>query len=397
MNFDMKNFLRALSLALDLAEIDYFKVNLNHSRRTAYISMMIARNLNLSEEKQCDLFALSILHDNGVSISAIKNFGKEFETMPGHCIEGEKKLEKFPLITKPKNVITYHHENFDGTGIFKLGGSDIPFFSQIIHIADSLDTEFNLDKIPFTERKTVRKYLLDNSNKMFNPLLVEALLDIIMKDRFWSDLAFYNIDEILERITPPITYYDYNWDEIIELTEVFMEIIDSKSKFTYSHSRGITDKIGIMSSYYNLCYEKKKKLQIAANLHDLGKLYVPNEILDKPGALDEHEFHEIRQHTYFTKLALEKISGFEDIANWAANHHEKLNGLGYPERLKANELDFESRLLGIIDIYQALTEDRPYRKGLEHTEVVGIMNKMVSGGFIDGDIVGGVAKVMKEQ
>jgi len=356
MLFDIKKCLQAFSLALDLAELDYFKVNLNHSRRTAYICMMLANQLKLDNNDKSDLYALSILHDNGVALSAIKKVGKNYELMPNHCLEGEKNIRKLPLFTKQKNVIKYHHENYDGTGIFKIAKDEIPLFSQIIHLADSLDTQYTLDKINFKNRKDIENFVKENSNKKFNPMLVNEIIEVMKKERFWADLCFYNIDEVLNRVVPNIKRL-HSWEDIIRISDVFMEIIDSKSKFTHSHSTGVSDKIEIMSLYYNFDSEKRKKLKIAANLHDLGKLYVPNEILDKPDKLDDFEFHEVRQHTYYTRLALDKIPGFEDITNWAANHHEKLNGNGYPEGFTEKELDFESRLMGGVDIYQALTEE----------------------------------------
>ena len=202
--------------------------------------------------------------------------------------------------------------------------------------------------------------------------------------------------EILGRISPEIIY-NYSWKDIVPISQTFMNIIDSKSKFTYRHSEGISNKIDMMSQYYQFETDKRQKLHIAANLHDLGKLYIPNAILEKPGNLERSEFNEIKKHSYFTKLALDKIPGFEDISKWAANHHEKLNGSGYPENLTEKELDFESRLMGIIDIYQALIEDRPYRQGLSHKKAMKIIYEMARGGFIDNQIAEDVDQVIGER
>lgn len=198
---------------------------------------------------------------------------------------------------------------------------------------------------------------------------------------------------MLERIAPQIIY-EYSWKDLIPISDTFMKIIDSKSKFTYNHSHGITEKIQSMSDFYGFNTEKKLKLHIAANLHDLGKLYIPNSILEKPDKLDSFEFSEIKKHVYFTKLVLDKISGFEDISSWASNHHEKLNGSGYPENLTGKELDFESRLMGVIDICQALTEERPYRKGLTQRETTKIIRDMANSGLIDKQITIDVSNVL---
>ncbi len=381
----MSTCLESFSLALDFAEMDYFKVNMNHSRRVTYIALNIGRAMGLSEDDQKDLYALSLLHDNGLTLSGLKLRGREFESISDHCMEGERNILSIPLTKPRENVIKYHHENYDGTGFYGISGEDIPLFSQIIHLSDSLDTKFNLTKLGFQRREDVKEHVMRKRKKFFSPIVADALLSFLHKERFWADLLFYNIVEVLNRIAPQIVY-EYSWEDIFPISETFMKIIDSKSKFTYRHSRGITEKIGLMSTFYNFASGKKMKLHIAANLHDLGKLYIPNSILEKPDKLDSFEFSEIKKHTYFTKLALDKIPGFEDITGWAANHHEKLNGRGYPESLTAEDLDFESRLMGVVDIYQALTEDRPYREGSTHREAVKILYDMARGGFIDKQI-----------
>ncbi len=395
MNFNMSKCLEAFSLVLDFAEMDYFKINLNHSRRVAYISLNIAKAIGLSEDNQKDLFALSLLHDSGFTLSGLKlkpGF-KMFELMPDHCIEGEKVISYLPFLMSRKDVIKYHHENHNGSGFFGISGDDIPFLSQIIHLADFLDINFNLAQLDSQKRVEAKHYVVRGKNKLFSPDVVDAFMSFAHKERFWADLLFYNIIEVLERIAPQIIY-EYSWKDLIPISETFMKIIDSKSKFTYRHSRGITEMIEIMSDFYGFNTEKKLKLHITANLHDLGKLYIPNSILEKPDKLGSVELSEIRKHSYFTKLVLDKISGFKDISSWASNHHEKLNGKGYPESLTGEELDFESRLMGVIDICQALTEERPYRKGLTQREVIKIISDMANGGLIDKQITIDVGNVL---
>jgi HD-GYP domain-containing protein (c-di-GMP phosphodiesterase class II) len=396
MKFNMTKCLECFSLALDFAEVNYIHVNPNHSRRVAYIALNMAKVMGFSEDDIKDLFALSLLHDNGLTLAGLRQ--KEYELIPEHCLEGEINISHLPLIKRREDVIKYHHENHDGTGIFMVGGDDVPLFSQLIHLPDVLDTTFDLQRIDLDKKKEIIKFVKDNKGTLFSPAVADVFLSLADKERLWADLFFCNATEALNRIVPQITY-EYTWEDIFPISETFMKIIDSKSKFTYRHSLGITQKVEVMADYYNLDPEKKKKLHIAANLHDLGKLYVANVILEKPAPLDEYEYHEVKKHSYFTRLALDKIPGFEDISRWAGNHHEKLNGKGYPESLSDTEIDFESRLVAVIDIYQALTEDRPYRLGVPHKETMEIINDMAYGGYLDkkiahdvDDIIGGKAK-----
>lgn len=392
MKFNFTEFVKSISFVLDLSEIDYFKINLNHSRRVAYISYIIGYNLNLDKDDMDDLFVLSLLHDNGVTISAVKTHKLLYEMMPQHCITGENVVNKLPLKKERKDVILYHHEAYNGTGLFKKHNEEIPLLSKIIYFADKLDTTFCFEKLNIFDRKTIKLFIEDNKNKLFDPIIVDAFLECFECERMWSDLKFYNKEKIIDRIAPEIIY-EKSWNEIKNLSEVFIDIIDSKSKFTSNHTRGVAKNVEKLCKYYNFSEEKINKMIIAAYLHDIGKLYIPSEILDKPDSLDEFEFHEIKQHVYFTKLVLETIPGFEDITNWAANHHEKLNGKGYPECLTGDQLDFESRIMAICDIFQALTEDRPYRKGMSIDEAYKIMKNMADNGYIDKDIMNDMFKL----
>lgn len=129
-----------------------------------------------------------------------------------------------------------------------------------------------------------------------------------------------------------------------------------------------------------------------ANLDPKGRnLGIKNLILDKPGQLTEDEFSVIKEHPATAKECLVQVQGFDEISEWAYNHHEKLNGTGYPRGLRAEELDFNSRLLACLDIYQAMGEDRPYRKEMEHDEMIMVLRQMAQNGLIDAKITEDIA------
>ena len=142
-----------------------------------------------------------------------------------------------------------------------------------------------------------------------------------------------------------------------------------------------------MAKYYCFDTTTKYKLLIATDLHDIGKLAISNKILDKSGPLTYLEYEEIKKHPIISKHCLKGLNGFEEIATWIGNHHEKLDGSGYPENLTGNSLDFNSRLIACLDIYQALREKRPYRKAMSHLDTIKILFEMVNTGKLDGKIV----------
>lgn len=389
MRFSLNQYLIAVSLALDFVEIDIRGESTNHAKRVAYISLRVAERMGFKNEDLYDIVSFAILHDNGIcEASSLNNEELKIE----HCIIGENNIINYPFLRRRVNIIKYHHEAYDGSGFFGIKGSEIPLISQIIFFADYLENRFKLDKIDANTKREVYDFVEKMSGKIFNPEICNIFLDVFNNASFILDLKDSFIDFALKSHINKF-YLDLSLEEILKVTDIFSKIIDSKSKFTRRHSKGIAEKVAIMADYYKYDKEQRLKLIIAANLHDLGKLAIPNNILDNPEKLTWDEFYIIKSHTYYTRVALAQIDGFEEITEWASNHHEKLNGEGYPYGKKGEELDFNSRLMGCIDIYQALTEERPYRKALSHEKALKIMSSMSQNGYIDKRIVEDIDKV----
>lgn len=398
---NVNELLISLSKTLDFAEREVLPTHSNHGTRVAYISARIARKTGFSDRDLFDLISYALLHDNGVmaSIRNARDSRQEpganlqsaplfnsadgfsiVEASPDHCVEGEKNLANFPFIRKKDNVILYHHENYDGSGFFGVSGNNIPLYSRIIHLADSMSVWYSsgmgTDMIMDAIVRNVR---------LFDPDLCEAALELSSNVEFWLDQKDLFVQGALVSMLPKVSR-EFDYKQIRTISQMFSRIIDAKSPFTGSHSRGISDKAGFICQYYEYDEKTYWKMRIAADLHDLGKLVVPGSILDKPGKLCRDEFHVIQSHPYYTRRILERIDGFGDITEWASNHHEKLNGTGYPYGLDSRKLDFNSRILACVDIYQALTEDRPYRKAMEHRQAIDIMTDMVRHGLIEASV-----------
>jgi HD-GYP domain-containing protein (c-di-GMP phosphodiesterase class II) len=392
--FELSKCLKAFSMMMDYAEMEYMGVHTNHSKRVAYISLCLGRTLGLSDRELNDLYIASILHDSGLTAGGLLRGTARYadrDIVYTHCVEGERNLASFPTMGTRGNVILHHHEEWNGSGPFGIRGEEIPFFSRLIHLADAVDVEFDLYHLPAEGRDRVRRFAEGERDVRFSREAADAFLAHSDTDRFWMDLSHVSISDVLTRVAPDRST-EVTWEEMHSISEIMMHIIDSKSEFTYRHSRGIGERTAAMCDYYVLSPERKRKLSIAAHLHDIGKLCIPNAILSKPGPLNAEEFETVKRHAYFTKLDLGLIPGLEEIARWAGNHHEKLNGAGYPERLKGDELEFESRLLGVVDVYQALTEDRPYRPGMPRAEALSILRGMADRGFLDSGIVSDVGR-----
>lgn len=376
--------LNSLSYALDAAENRYF----NHSRRTAYIAYKIAREMELDERDIADTYFISLIHDIGMagylSKYSVSHIHMDFNLRKQHCQIGYEIIEKLPHISKKKDYLLYHHEEYDGTGPYGLKGEEIPLVAQIIHIADFFELFYfrqERDVKKLNDIDKVHKWLDKYRNKMFSNRVCDGLLYALKKDKFWFDLMNGNIGIVLQFIEP-------NRDILIDIkdlrkiSEAFSIIIDLKSKFTYNHSQGISNITSKFASFLGYNPLMIEKLTIAADLHDIGKFVVPVSLIEKPGKLTAEEFLIMKSHVYYTKLILKQIDGIEDIAEWAGNHHERLNGTGYPEKLDERTLTKEDQIIAIADVFQALTEDRPYRKGMDTKEALNILDSMTQKGEI---------------
>jgi len=136
----------------------------------------------------------------------------------------------------------------------------------------------------------------------------------------------------------------------------------------------------------NINDEKIKRIRISGYLHDIGKVALSSKILLKKDKLTRKETEYIKVHPFKTFLTLKNSIPFEDIIIWSSYHHEKLNGKGYPFRLKGNEIPIEARIVATADIYSALLEDRPYRKGVSEKMAINYMRRLAREGYIDKDI-----------
>ncbi|MBF0447857.1 MAG: HD domain-containing protein [Magnetococcales bacterium] len=395
MQFNLNRYLLGLSFAIDCVESELLGVTSNHGKRVAYVSMRLASAMGFSDKAIFDIAALAILHDNGLAEERLTHTDRDtdrlyqVEDLPAHCLIGEGNVSAFPFQCAESGVISYHHENWDGSGFFGLQGDAIPLMAQIIGLADYTDLKCRFQTPDPANWVKIDDFVNQRRGRVFSADLVDVFRQVSQSPAFWYDLRDPFIQAALDRTMPEMTT-DISWEQVLEVSRVFSRIIDSKSRFTLSHSSGLEEKAGHMVDHFNMDDEERLKLRIAASLHDVGKLAIPNAILDKPGKLTDEERGTVNIHTYYTRLCLEQIPGFEQITEWAANHHEKLDGGGYPLGLGKGELDFNARLLTVLDIYQALTEERPYRKSLSHARSMEIIGKIRDNGEVDAEIVGEV-------
>lgn len=387
--------LYALSYALDCIETELLNVKTDHGKWVAYMSVLMGKEMGMSNFELLDLAACATLHDNALTQYILEErLGKGHPGkthLENHCSLGEKNLKDFPFHTNMSGTILYHHENADGSGYFGKKVDETPVTAQLIHLADALDVKMHLQDISAQKYQKALDYLQDKEGILFSSQVVTCFCKAFPLERYLS-VKDSSIDTMLEMEIPEQAE-EINFEDIKKMMDLFGKIVDYKSPFTRNHSEQIARKTWIMADFYHYSQTQKERLYIAGALHDIGKMAVNNDVLEKPDKLSEQEFAKMKNHAWYTHYILSKIKGFEDITKWASNHHEKLNGKGYPFGLNASELDQKDRLLACIDIYQALSEDRPYKPGMTHKKCMEIMNNMVESGFIDAQITADINQV----
>ena len=155
---------------------------------------------------------------------------------------------------------------------------------------------------------------------------------------------------------------------------VFLSRIREKDTYLMEHSLNVGMLLANFGRFLKLSRQTIKELLVGGLLHDTGKIMVPDEILHKPGRLTADEFSIMKRHVEYSMQFLDKSEGISKIMRIvAANHHERLDGLGYPRGLKGLELCLASRMSTIVDVFDALTADRCYKKGMQATQAFRIL------------------------
>ena len=258
--------------------------------------------------------------------------------------------------------------------------------SHLIHLADRVAVLINRNKPIFEQVLDVREKINAYAGATFVPEMVEAFLEMSRKEVFWLDFVNRDLNKVLRKKSR-LPSVSLNIDDLVEMSKFYALIIDTRSRFTATHSSGVAATAEKLALLAGLDEGQGKKVRIAGYLHDIGKLAVPDAILEKKGSLDLHEWRTVRAHSYYTHQILDTVEGMQDIATWASQHHENLDGEGYPFRHKGAELPLESRILAVADVFTALAEDRPYRPGMEDGKVLEIMHEMVEDGKLDREVV----------
>nr|WP_321398282.1 response regulator [uncultured Desulfobacter sp.] len=157
--------------------------------------------------------------------------------------------------------------------------------------------------------------------------------------------------------------------------------LEARDKYTSGHSESVTRLSIAIGRELGFSDMELNRLQIAASLHDLGKIGVRDNVLLKPGKLTQDEFEHIQTHTIVVQDILKPLPGMEDVLIAASSHHERWDGTGYPNGLKGDDIPLIGRIIAVADVFDALTSDRPYRDGMPMDEALQIISEGIESHF----------------
>jgi HD-GYP domain-containing protein (c-di-GMP phosphodiesterase class II) len=383
----MDSLIKSIAAVLDIVEGELAGASTNHGKRIAVLCAKMGKVLGKNTEEITALAVCALLHDSALTeyILSEKTDGDHDLAMRKHCEIGQRNVDALCFKTNVKDFVLYHHERADGTGPLGIREGEGPPEAELIAIADSIDAAHHFQRLETEGLPVIRNIIIQETGKRYSKKSAETLLEILD----WPAVMSLKDDVINQTALDVLSPWTVGiqTETVFGLAGFIARIIDYKSVFTHKHSTQIANKAWFMGKYYKYEPQKLAELYLAASLHDIGKLAVPSEILEKPGGLTGEEFEVIKQHVHLTWELLNDVEGFEAICQWASNHHEKLDGSGYSFGKGASEMDFNSRLLACLDLYQAISEERPYHPRRNHVNTIKILCEMADTGKVDADIV----------
>ena len=378
-NFDINQILyecfETLGLVIEYDLADH--PTHQHAIRVGEGCVIIGDKLGLSPRKIQQLYFAGLLHDIGkisIDINLLKKKEKltesEFQMIQYHSVTGSQIAAMLPELNEIAFWIRWHHEKWDGTGYpDKLYKDQIPVEVQILSTMDCFDSmqtpRFDRDKLSMDESFNIIKNERDTS---FNPVIVDLICDMIDKKEITPGKSSDKFIELKHKYlkTPIIVSNDNSWSVIgmtgiYPILRLFARVIDAKHSYTHGHSTRVSILSKYLAGIAGFSQRDLLQVEVAGLLHDAGKISIPLEILNKNNLPDTNEWRIIKNHPVHSSDLLKNISLIKDIASITQQHHERLDGSGYPWGMKESEIDILAQIIAISDTFDAMTSERTYR------------------------------------
>jgi HD-GYP domain-containing protein (c-di-GMP phosphodiesterase class II) len=359
-----------------------------HHVQVAYWAYRLAEALALPDDEKYDIFIAGLLHDIGAfSLKERLDLLAFEDTMPGeHAVAGSLILAQFQPFAAIAELVKFHHHPWcNGQGAFQ-DGERVPAGSHMIHLADRVAVQILPHEPVLGQVRSICASIAAQSGAVFVPAHVDALLSLKHREYIWLDATSPQMETVLKR-TVPFPTREFSAPQLVAFAKLICRLIDFKSEFTATHSSGVAAVAVELARVTGFSKNERWMIAIAGYLHDLGKLAIPSEIIEKAGQLNENERFIMRSHVYHTYQTLESFEALRPVSRWGSLHQERLNGTGYPFGLDADDLPLGARIMAVADVFTALTEDRPYRKGMDTRRAMAVLQSMSDKNELDPILV----------
>jgi HD-GYP domain-containing protein (c-di-GMP phosphodiesterase class II) len=356
----------------------------DHHARSAYVAAAVATELDWPLSDRSEIILAALLHDCG-ALSTLERLGGLRFDLAGpfrHAEVGYVLLSRFAPFAAAADAVRYHHIDWNSAAARDF----VPASAHLLHLADRVSVLVDTAR-PLREQATgILGAVKERAGTSFFPAMAEAFLRVGDDPAFWEGLVSPQLNPSLLCGCDDVGI-NLDLEGLRDLARFLCRVIDFRSRFTATHSSGVAASAGAIAGLLGVAPDDRTRLEIAGYLHDLGKLAVPEQILEKPGRLDAEELVVVRRHAQLTMDVLDAMPGLGEIAAWAALHHERLDGRGYPFGLSGESLSLGSRIVAVADVFTALIEDRPYRLAAPDEKVRQILSEQATAGALDHSVV----------
>lgn len=348
-----------------LSRID--KRLVDHGERVAFVACELCEAGGLPLDMKT-LFLLSVFHDIGAYKTDEIDRMIEFETQDvwNHSVYGYLFLKYMTPLSEFAEAVLYHHASWDKLQKIDTKQKD---YASLIHLADRIDIAMT-----YGRNSPQISSLLNNTKDIFREDYVEIVRQCYRERRLFERILDGSYQEKnLERYGQFFT----SADETLEYLKMIVYAIDFRSEYTVTHTINTVSIAVNIARHFGISGEKLEKIYLGALLHDVGKVAIPEKILEYPGKLTDKQMAVMRTHVQETEYLIKGIVS-DDICRIAIRHHEKLDGSGYPYGLTAQDLTFPERIVAVADIVSALSGRRSYKEPFPREKTLAILGQMAN-------------------
>lgn len=382
---NLADLLFSVSEAMDLSDHSL----VDHQVRTAYVAGELARVAKLEHGLAERLFTAALLHDIG-ALSPEEKIGAHIDEdlrPEPHCVRGGKLFREAFWLAPSAPLIDWHHTPY---AAHRAAGRSIAdndvLAAQMLLLGDRLERFINRHQLILHQVEGVIMKLRELRGDVLHSDVLDLFDQLAAREEFWLDLVAKDLAREL-RQRSLLRFIELDFEAARAIAAVFKDITDFRSRFTATHSMGVAVCAKGIAERLAFSGSDLQQIELAGFLHDVGKLVVPNAILCKPSKLTAEEYAVIRQHTFYTRRILSRVQGFEQIAEWASFHHERLDGSGYCAKLDREKLDVGAKIIAVADVATAIAERRPYRGPGDEGAVLGALREMCDQSLLEPVVV----------